>query len=81
MLIQSLSASFSIQKAPDSKGCLEVRCDNQIELSRLFGSLRVEASGDFEFPYQVIACKQEYADAMILLIKEIDYFNFSAIKV
>lgn len=81
MLVQSKSAVFLIELEPGSTGCVTIKSDSELELSRLFGSLRIQHSTDFEMPFLVKACKQEYADAMLLLVKEIDYSRFSMLKV
>lgn len=80
MLIQTHSAKFLIELNKENSECLTVRCDSELELSRLFGSLRVQDSNDFEYPFFVKTCKQEYSDALILLVKEIDYSEFSMLS-
>ncbi len=81
MHIQTKSSSILIEQAVAPSSCVLVKCDSEMELVRLFGSLRVEATGDFEFPYMVKSCKQEFTDALILLVKEIDYGQFLLSKV
>ncbi len=81
MKIQSNSANFLIEKLNSSSDCVSIKSDSMLELSRLFGSLEIKDSENSDLPFEVHACKQEYADAMILLVKEIDYMDFSSILV
>ena len=73
---QTKSSSILIEKPCAQSSCVVIKCDSEIELIRLFGSLRIEKTDDLNFPYKVTTCKQEYADALLLLIKEIDYDEF-----
>ena len=77
MLIHTTKPSFLIEGNENKKGSLFIKSDSKNELHRLFGSLVIEPSGSSEHPYQVKACKQEFANALILMVKEIDYTTFS----
>jgi len=77
MKIQTTKSSFLIEEDEDKKGCLFIRSESNDELLRFFGSLEIEPSGNSEFPFQVKACRQEFANALILMVKEIDYSTFS----
>lgn len=77
MRIQTTKSSFLIECDQDKKGCLFIKSESSDELHRFFGSLEIEPSGSPEYPYQVKACKQEFANALILMVKEIDYSVFS----
>lgn len=77
MRIQTTKSSFLIEGDGDKKGCVFIKSDSNEELQRFFGSLEIEISGNIEFPFQVKACKQEFAHALILMVKEIDYSTFS----
>lgn len=79
MLIHTNKSSFLIEGDGD-KGCVFIKSDLKDELHRLFGSLAIESSGNSEFPYQVKACKQEFANALILMVKEVDYSSFSQVE-
>lgn len=77
MRIQTTKSSFLIEGDGDKKGCVFIKSDSNDELHRFFGSLIIEPSGSSEYPYLVKACKQEFANALILMVKEIDYSTFS----
>ncbi|MDI1323036.1 MAG: hypothetical protein PSV36_09830 [Algoriphagus sp.] len=77
MRIHTTKSSFLIQGDGDKKGCVFIKSDSNDELHRFFGSLVIEPSGSSEYPFQVRACKQEFANALILMVKEIDYTVFS----
>lgn len=80
MKIQTNKSSFLIEADEDKKGCLFIRSDSNDELHRFFGSLEIESSGNLEYPFQVKACKQEFANALILMIKEINHSTFSQLE-
>ena len=80
MLIHTTKSSFLIEADVNTKGCLFIKSDLKEELQRLFGSFAIETSGNSEFPYQVKACKQEFANALILIVKEVDYSSFSQVE-
>ncbi len=77
MRIQTSRSSFLIEDDGDKKGCVFIKSESKDELHRFFGSLVIGPSKSPEYPYQVKACKQEFANALILMVKEIDYTNFS----
>ncbi len=77
MRIQTTKSSFLIESNENKKGCLFIKSESSDELHRFFGSLVIEPTGNSEYPYQVKACKQEFANALILMVKEIDYSAFS----
>jgi hypothetical protein len=80
MKIQTIKSSFLIEGDEDKKGCLFIKSDSNDELHRFFGSLEIESSGNSGYPFQVKACKQEFANALILMIKEINYSTFSQLE-
>lgn len=77
MLINTTKSSFLIEGDGETKGCVIIKSDSNLELQRFFGSLNIESSQNSEFSYQVKACKQEFANALILMVKEIDYMTFT----
>lgn len=77
MIIQTYTANFLIKKCESNTGCVSIRSNSQEELFRFFGSLEIVLTGDLLYSYEVQACKQEFANAMILMVKEIDYSEFS----
>ncbi len=78
MIIQTSTASFLIQNCQDQKDCITIHCNSMIDLVRFFGSLEINKSENHTMPFYVKSCKQEFLDALILMVKEIDYFDFSS---
>jgi hypothetical protein len=66
-----------IEKSEKKDGCVSIRSNSQDELNRFFGSLEIIVSEDLYYAYEVLSCKQEFANAMILMVKEIDYSEFA----
>jgi hypothetical protein len=77
MKIQTSTANFLIEKCESNKGCVLVRSNSQDELFRFFGSLEISLTNDLFYSYEVRACKQEFSNALIVMVKEIDYSEFS----
>lgn len=77
MLIYTTKSSFLIEGDRETKGCVIIQSDSNLELQRFFGSLKIESIENTDFSYQVKACKQEFANALILMVKEIDYNTFA----
>ncbi|REG82262.1 hypothetical protein [Algoriphagus antarcticus] len=77
MIIQTASAKFLIEKCDFNNGCVSIRSNSQQELYRFFGSLEIKKTDNLFYTFEVWACKQEFANAMILMVKEIDYSEFS----
>ncbi len=77
MIIQTSTAQFLIKNCNTNVGCVTISSDSLEELNRFFGSLQITPSSDPCFPHAVCACKQEFSNALILMVKEIDYSDFS----
>lgn len=77
MKIQTATANFLIERCESKNGCVLIRSNSQEELFRFFGSLEICLTNDFYYAYEVRACKQEFANALIVMVKEIDYSEFS----
>jgi hypothetical protein len=77
MIIQTLKCDFLIEGSGEMDGTLFIYSDSIDELQRLFGSSAVEYSSKPEWKYRALTCKQDFANALILIVKEIDYRNFS----
>ncbi|UZD22990.1 hypothetical protein [Algoriphagus halophytocola] len=77
MVIRTSTASFMIEGSDSTDGCINIRCTSQVELYRFFGSVEIKETGNTHFPYLAKSCKQEFANALILMVKEIDYSEFS----
>ncbi|MFT4856953.1 MAG: hypothetical protein ACI9UV_001285 [Algoriphagus sp.] len=76
MIIQTSSAKFLIEPCENRKDCVLVNSNSKDELDRLFGSMDVLKTNFQEYPFQVKSCKQEFANALIIMVKEIDYSHF-----
>jgi hypothetical protein len=76
MIIQTSSAKFLIESCENRKDCVLINSNSKEELDRFFGSSDVLETNSHEFPFQVKSCKQEFANAMIVMVKEIDYSQF-----
>ncbi|PZX57632.1 hypothetical protein LV84_01761 [Algoriphagus ratkowskyi] len=77
MIIQTATANFLIEMSEPNSGCVLVRSNSQEELHRFFGSLEISLSNDLYYAFEVRSCKQEFANALILMVKEIDYSQFT----
>jgi len=76
MIIQTYNAKFLIESCGQRKDCVVINCNSKEELDRFFGSLDVLETNMDLYPFQVKSCKQEFANALIIMVKEIDYSNF-----
>ncbi|PZX51998.1 hypothetical protein [Algoriphagus chordae] len=77
MIIQTSTANFLIERSEHKSPCIKISSNSEEELYRFFGSLEIKANNDLEYGYEVFACKQEFANAMIIMVKEIDYSDFA----
>lgn len=77
MIIKTVTANFLIEKCESNTGYMLIRSNSQEELFRFFGSLEISMTNDFFYTCEVHACKQEFVNALILMVKEIDYTEFS----
>lgn len=78
MEITTRSARFLIESREPKGGCIEIQCTSEIELHRFFGSMSIYHTGNSNYPYAVKSCKQEFTNALILMVKEVDYSDFSS---
>jgi predicted sulfurtransferase len=76
MIIQTSNAKFLIESCGNRKDCVFINSNSKEELGRFFGSLDVLETNFQEYPFQVKSCKQEFANALIIMVKEIDYSHF-----
>lgn len=77
MVIQTSKCDFLIEDSGRRDGCVYVYSENLEEIQRLFGSLETEYSTKAEWKYRVSTCKQDLANALILIVKEVEYLNFA----
>ncbi|WP_026950303.1 hypothetical protein [Algoriphagus mannitolivorans] len=80
MIIQTLHSEFLIESCSTKDGCLYIYSNNAEELQRFFGSAKTEISEVGKWKYRTRTCKQDLANALIHLVKEIDYSQFSRIS-
>ena len=76
MIIQTTHSEFLIVGNERPDGCVHIFCDSLEELQRFFGSSEVEYASKPGWKYKVNSCKQEFANALILMVKEISYTDF-----
>lgn len=76
MIIQTTNCEFLIESSDQTAGCVFIYSDSLEEIQRFFGSSEVEYSSRNQWKYMVTTCKQEFANALILMVKEINYTNF-----
>lgn len=76
MIIQTSKCEFLIVENDCADGCVFIFSDSLDELQRFFGSSEVEYSSNEDRKFKVQTCKQDFANALILMVKEINYTNF-----
>ncbi len=76
MIIQTSTCEFLIESSDRVDGCVFVFSDSLEEIQRLFGSSEVEYSAKQNWKYMTCTCKQNFANALILMVKEITYLDF-----
>jgi hypothetical protein len=80
MIIRTTICDFLIEDSGKSNGCISVFSDSLEEIQRLFGSSELESSDRIGWRYKVCTCKQDLANALILIVKEINYLDFHSSK-
>ncbi|MFN4000129.1 hypothetical protein [Algoriphagus sp.] len=80
MIIQTSTCDFLIEDSGRVNGCISVFSDSLEEIHRLFGSSELEISDRSGWRYKVCTCKQDLANALILMVKEINYLDFHSSK-
>lgn len=78
MVIHTSTASFLIESSLSNLGCVSIQCTSELELYRLFGSETIQESKNPAFPFALNTCKQKFSNALILMVKEIDYTDYDA---
>ena len=81
MIIQTFNSDFLIEESGRAAGCIFVYSNSLEELQRLFGSSEIEYSQRNDWKYKVCTCKQDLANALILMVKEINYSNFNLLGI
>ncbi|HSF54455.1 MAG TPA: hypothetical protein VLA71_11915 [Algoriphagus sp.] len=77
MIIQTSICDFLIEESGKADGCVFIYSDSLEEIQRLFGSSEVEYSSRNDWKYRAFTCKQDLANALILMVKEINYRDFT----
>lgn len=80
MIIQTSTCDFLIEDSGRTNGCISVFSDSLEEIQRFFGSSEIEYSDKSNWRFKVCTCKQDLANALILMVKEINYSDFSLAK-
>ena len=73
MVIETANAKFLIESDQSNDGFVWVFSNSSIELQRFFGSLNINPESNEDFPFKVFASKEEFANALIIMVKEIDF--------
>lgn len=80
MIIQTSKCDFLIEENSVKSGYISVYSENLEEMQRFFGSSETEFSAKGEWKYCVSICKQDLANALILMVKEVNYQTFTPEK-
>ena len=76
MVIKSLHGVFFIVTSKKDKNQLLIRSKSKSELIRIFGGKRIVQYDQGEIDYEISVCRQEFANTLIMMIKEINYDDF-----
>ncbi len=79
MIVTSLYGTYSIVNCGKDQDQLLVRAKSKEELTRIFDGKRVLKSEGSEYEFYLSMCKQEFANALIMMVKDIDYGDFEQI--
>jgi hypothetical protein len=77
MIIQTSKCDLLIEESGQTKGYVSIYSDSLEEIQRLFGSVVIEKIDRNDWKYTVCTCKQDLANALILIVKEINYSDFT----
>ena len=80
MIIQTSKCDFLVEESGAKDGYVFIYSENLEEIQRLFGSSETEYSSKRDWKYRVSICKQDLANALILMVKEVNYQEFNFIK-
>ncbi|GAA0881076.1 hypothetical protein GCM10009119_40460 [Algoriphagus jejuensis] len=80
MIIQTSICDFLIEENEGKWGSVFIYSEVLEEIQRLFGSSEVELTTRDEWKYRVSICKQDLANALILMVKEVNYPSFSQVR-
>lgn len=73
MVIETTNAKFLIESDQSNDEFVLIYSNSSDELQRFFGSLNIHSDSNEDFPFKVFASKNEFANALIIMVKEIDY--------
>jgi hypothetical protein len=76
MIIQTINCDFLIEESSSTSGKLFVYSHCKEELQRFFGASVIEFSPKQEWKYRAITGKQYLVQALIHMVKEVDYQSF-----
>ncbi len=75
MIIETTSAKFQIELVKSEDGFVKIFSNSPTELQRFFGSVKITPHSNPELPYKVSVHKEEISNALIVMVKELDYSN------
>jgi hypothetical protein len=81
MIIQTFKADFLIEEDGTNSGGVFIYSDNLEEMQRLFGSSEYEYSSRSDWKYRVSICKQDLVNTFILMVKEVNYQDFTETRI
>jgi hypothetical protein len=73
MVIETATAKFLIEPTPKMEGLVSIYSNSSEELHRFFGSLNIHSNSNLDYPFLVRASKEDFAHALIIMVKELDY--------
>jgi hypothetical protein len=76
MIVHSLFGSFCVVAKSGKPDGLLLQSKSRIALNRIFDDKRIKANESTDYPFLVELCKQEFAEMLIKLTKDISYENF-----
>jgi|GEM_PF-803222 len=77
MIVQTSKGDFLIEENATKSGSVFIYSDSLEEIQRLFGSAQMEYSSRSDWRYRVSICKQDLVNMLILMIKEVNYSDFT----
>lgn len=77
MIIQTTKGDFLVEENGNKSGSVFIYSDVLEEIQRLFGSAEIEYSSRSDWRYRVSICKQDLANMLILMVKEVDYRDYT----
>ncbi len=77
MIVQTSKGDFLIEENGCKAGSVFIYSHGLEEIQRLFGSAEIECSSRSDWKYRVSICKQGLVNMLILMVKEVNYRDFT----